>query len=166
MFCPQCGTHNDAKQSFCRQCGQPLSTVRLVLDGSADEALAKFRTGSDSVLGGLFTFGIFFAVAIVAFMIAGVWPALIDIFLGLLFSLPLVVKGTRRLQHAERLLADRSRRDVHALEPTGRRRDATVAAAASLPAAPDTDPIDATLSRPDSVADHTTFELNPTRTKH
>ena len=158
MFCPQCGTQNDARQSYCRQCGQPLSTVRLALEGSADEALAKFKKGSDSVAGGLVTIGIFLINAIIAFLIGGVWPAAIAIVLGLLIALPIIIAGTVRLQRAERLLADRNKSDGPSLGPSGRRH-------ASLPTAPTTDPLGSNLSLPDSVTEHTTFELHPTRPK-
>ena len=39
MFCPQCGSENDADKKFCRSCGQPLSSVRLALDGRVDAAI-------------------------------------------------------------------------------------------------------------------------------
>jgi len=44
MFCPRCGTENDLAQKFCRQCGQSLSSVRLVLEGRVDEATATLQT--------------------------------------------------------------------------------------------------------------------------
>lgn len=39
MFCPNCGSDNDAEKSYCRQCGQPLAAVRLAMDGRVDEAI-------------------------------------------------------------------------------------------------------------------------------
>jgi uncharacterized membrane protein YvbJ len=39
MFCPQCGSENDADKKFCRSCGQLLSSVRLALDGRLDAAI-------------------------------------------------------------------------------------------------------------------------------
>ena len=39
MFCPQCGSENNADKKFCRSCGQPLSSVRLALDGRVDAAI-------------------------------------------------------------------------------------------------------------------------------
>lgn len=156
MFCPQCGTQNDARQSYCRQCGQPLATIRLALEGSADEALAKFKKGSDCVVGGLFTFGLFLINVVIAFLVGGVWPAAIALVLGLLILLPFIIIGTLRLQQAERLLAERNKSDGPSLGPSRRRQ-------ASLPTAPPTDPLGANLSLPSSVTEHTTFELNPTR---
>lgn len=151
MFCPQCGTHNDVQQRFCRQCGQPLATVRLVLDGSADEAIAKFRKGSDSVVGGLFTFCIFFVIALGAFFIGGPWNSLINIVLGLIFSLPFIIKGTRRLREAERMLDEQQTTGAPSLLAP------PVRAAIHAPAT--TDPIDARPSLPNSVTEHTTLEL-------
>ena len=39
MFCPQCGSENDRDKKYCRSCGQPLSAVRLALDGRVDAAI-------------------------------------------------------------------------------------------------------------------------------
>ena len=39
MFCPQCGSENDAEKKYCRSCGQPLAAVRLALDGRVDAAI-------------------------------------------------------------------------------------------------------------------------------
>jgi hypothetical protein len=39
MFCPQCGSDNDADKKYCRSCGQPLAAVRLALAGHVDAAI-------------------------------------------------------------------------------------------------------------------------------
>ena len=39
MFCPQCGSDNDADKKFCRSCGQSLAAVRLALDGRVEAAI-------------------------------------------------------------------------------------------------------------------------------
>ncbi|HSE32418.1 MAG TPA: zinc ribbon domain-containing protein [Pyrinomonadaceae bacterium] len=39
MFCPECGSDNDADKKYCSNCGQPLSVVRLALDGRVDAAI-------------------------------------------------------------------------------------------------------------------------------
>src|SRR5262245_40931853 len=39
MFCPACGSDNDGDKKYCRSCGQPLSAVRLALDGRVDAAI-------------------------------------------------------------------------------------------------------------------------------
>lgn len=43
MFCPRCGTENDSELSYCRTCGQPLSSVRLALEGNVDQAITTLR---------------------------------------------------------------------------------------------------------------------------
>jgi hypothetical protein len=44
MFCPRCGTENDSELSYCRTCGQGLSSVRLALEGHVDQAITTLRT--------------------------------------------------------------------------------------------------------------------------
>jgi uncharacterized membrane protein YvbJ len=39
MFCPQCGSDNDADKKYCRSCGQHLAAVRLALDGRVEAAI-------------------------------------------------------------------------------------------------------------------------------
>jgi len=39
MFCPKCGSDNDADKKYCRSCGQPLAAVRLALDGRVEAAI-------------------------------------------------------------------------------------------------------------------------------
>jgi len=39
MFCPQCGSENEREKKYCRSCGQPLSAVRLALEGRVDAAI-------------------------------------------------------------------------------------------------------------------------------
>ena len=38
MFCPQCGSDNEAQKNYCRKCGQPLAAVRVAMEGRVDEA--------------------------------------------------------------------------------------------------------------------------------
>ena len=44
MFCPRCGTENDSELSYCRTCGQGLSSVRLALEGHVDQAITTLKT--------------------------------------------------------------------------------------------------------------------------
>ena len=39
MFCPQCGSDNDADKKYCRSCGQSLAAVRLALEGRVEAAM-------------------------------------------------------------------------------------------------------------------------------
>ena len=50
MFCPQCAAENDIDKSYCRQCGQPLSAVRLALECRVDEAI-KIVEGDKNLTG-------------------------------------------------------------------------------------------------------------------
>ena len=43
MFCPRCGTDNDSELSYCRTCGQELSSVRLALEGHVAQAITTLR---------------------------------------------------------------------------------------------------------------------------
>ena len=43
MFCPRCGTENDSELSYCRTCGQALSSVRLAVAGRVDQAIQVLR---------------------------------------------------------------------------------------------------------------------------
>jgi uncharacterized OB-fold protein len=74
MYCPQCGTQNEPKPSYCRQCGQPLIGVQLALDGRVDEATAKFTKAEDLLAGGLLTFAIFVLTGIISLAIGGPVP--------------------------------------------------------------------------------------------
>jgi uncharacterized OB-fold protein len=52
MYCPQCGTQNEPRQSFCRQCGQRLMSLQLALDGRVDEVSAIFSKAEDLLIAG------------------------------------------------------------------------------------------------------------------
>jgi hypothetical protein len=59
MYCPNCGTTNDARPSYCRNCGQSLATAQLAVDGHFDEAVANFKKSEDLLGMGLLIFGLF-----------------------------------------------------------------------------------------------------------
>ena len=50
MYCPRCGIENDSEQSFCRKCGQSLSSVRRALDGHVDQAITILRNEQNATL--------------------------------------------------------------------------------------------------------------------
>ena len=104
MYCPQCGDHNETQQSFCRQCGQSLVSVRLALEGRVDEVMTKFGKAEDLLAGGLLTFAIFFIGAIVSLVIGGTVPFAISLLLGFAICLPIVIKGLVRVDRLGRLL--------------------------------------------------------------
>ena len=57
MFCPKCAAENDVDKSYCRKCGQPLTAVRLALEGRIDEAI-KTVEGDKNLTGYRFRIGI------------------------------------------------------------------------------------------------------------
>lgn len=152
MYCPQCGTQNEPKQSYCRQCGQPLMSVQLALDGRVDEATAKFKKAEDLLAAGLLTFAIFVLTGIISLAIAGLVPFAINIILGFTICLPIVVTGLVRVDRLRRLLDPQERRANLSLEQPAQ-------PLAALPAARTTDPLDSRLPIPGSVTEHTTFSL-------
>jgi hypothetical protein len=110
MFCPQCAAKNEIEQSFCRQCGQPLEIVALALKGNFEEALTEWDKGYDSLVGGVATFGIFLLIATIVFFFGSVWSAAVNIGLGLIISLPFIIKGIWRIESASAMLEMEKRR--------------------------------------------------------
>lgn len=152
MYCPQCGIHNEPKQSYCRQCGQGLMSVQLALDGRVDEATAKFKKAEDLLAGGLLTFAIFVLTGIISLVIAGLVPFAINVILGFIICLPIVIKGLMRVDHLRRLLDPQE--EAGKLLPGQAARPV-----AELPSARTTDSLDSRLPIPGSVTEHTTFSL-------
>lgn len=116
MFCPQCGTENEAEQSFCRKCGLPLSAVRLAVDGSVAKALAKVKQSDKALRNGTFVSALLLAITLYAAVRSGPFEIVIDplvlrisnwmvgLFVTLVLGLPIVIVGLIRLRHARRLL--------------------------------------------------------------
>lgn len=152
MYCPQCGTQNEPRQSYCRQCGQPLTSVQLALDGRVDEATAKFKKAEDLLAGGLLTFAIFVLTGIISLVFAGLVPFAINIILGFTICLPIVVTGLVRVDRLRRLLDPKE--GPGKLLPGQSARPV-----AALSAVRATDPLDSRLPVPGSVTEHTTLSL-------
>ena len=153
MYCPYCGTLNDPKPSFCRKCGQRLTSVQLALDGRVDEVQEKFKKVEDLLAGGLLTFAIFVLAGIISFLIGGgPIPVALNIILGLVICTPIVITGLRRVDRLRRLLApDKGEGKLSLEQPAP--------PVADLPAARPTDPLDSKFDVPVSVTEHTTFRL-------
>lgn len=152
MYCPQCGTQNEPGQSYCRQCGQPLTSVRLALEGRVDEATAKFGKAEDLLAAGLLTFVIFVLTGIISLAIGGLVPFAVNGILGFTICLPIVATGLVRVDRLRRLLD--SQKEPGQLSPGQSARPA-----AALPAARATDPLGPKVQIPNSVTEHTTFSL-------
>ena len=120
MYCPQCGDHNETQQSFCRQCGQSLVSVRLAVEGRVDEVMTKFGKAEDLLAGGLLTFAIFFIGAIVSLVIGGTFPFAISLLLGFAICLPIVIKGLVRVDRLGRLLDPKNMSSDKLLKDAGR----------------------------------------------
>ncbi len=107
MFCPKCGTHDEAQQKFCRQCGQTLANLQLALHSQPDESVKYLEDAKKWLNGGSITLLVFTVVALTlmltGFLIAN--PTLINIAIinalcGLCISLPLIFFGKHQLTHA------------------------------------------------------------------
>src|SRR5687767_1392671 len=107
MYCPDCGTLNDQRPSYCRRCGRSLVAVQHAIDGRVDEAIGKFKKSEDLLGAGLLTFGLFVFGSVVMLYLDGPRPFSFGILLGLVISLPMVLLGLIRVDRVRRLL-DRS----------------------------------------------------------
>ena len=112
MFCPRCAAENEAKQAYCRQCGLALADVGLALQGTTGNSLAKIRSGSHLMNGGVATLASFMVIAVIITLI-GITQghpvlatiAMLNALLGALVGLPLIVIGKTRVSQAARLLS-------------------------------------------------------------
>lgn len=159
MFCPQCATQNEPRQSYCRQCGQRLMSVHLALDGRLDEVTEKFKKAEDLLAGGLLTFAIFVLTGIFFLALGSLVPFAINIILGFAICLPIVLTGLVRVDRVRRLLDPKEEPGNLLLEPAA-------APLAALPAARTTDSLDSRLHPPSSVTEHTTLRLETPEPKH
>ena len=112
MFCPRCAAENDSKQAYCRQCGLGLTDVGLAMQGAATESLAKLKSGSHVMNGGIATLASFMLIAVFITLISITQAhpfliviAMINALLGAIIGLPLVMIGKRRVTKAARLLS-------------------------------------------------------------
>lgn len=144
MFCPKCASKNEIGQSYCRQCGQSLEVVGLVMDGSIDKAFVKYEKGYDSLIGGLLTFAIFLLIGLGSLIFLKPWVLVANVIIGLAISLPFVIKGMRQIDSGAKLMEPGSPPVLPSADP-----------AQELPAASYmADPL-----APGSVTENTTREL-------
>jgi hypothetical protein len=113
MFCPGCGSENDLRQGYCRQCGQALSSVRLALEGNAEQSLEKLKASEKWIQGGSTTLIVFTVIAVIISILSVIlnapamaFSAIINLVLGLAIGLPLILAGKANLKRAVRLLSE------------------------------------------------------------
>lgn len=157
MFCPRCATQNDLAQNYCRQCGQPLSGVRLDLEGIRRRSLELkrserlIRMGTTTLI--LFNF-ITLIVALTALTTTGLTPSILsiifDLVLGLGISVPLILVGKSRYRRAT-FLPDGEIEPAHSLPDRTRPLDQLTTAGLGT----DLD----RLAEQGSVTEHTTLNL-------
>ena len=156
MFCPQCSTENKPEQRYCRQCGMPLTAVRLAIEGRVDEAIKKFKKGETMISWG-------FVLTSIGLVNAGInaffhaWQsAVFSAGFGLAIGTTLIIWGLSRLGKANKLLnppeKEEAKIPAHAQSEN---------ADAALPPAPITEELIKTPARPLSVVENTTIKLKP-----
>ena len=109
MYCPKCSATNETGQKYCRQCGLPLTTLQLAIDGRVDEALAQYKKGGGSLFGGTVALALCLLGALInMFLIPGPWNgyvAVANLIIGLVIALPMIIAGHVRLSRASHLLS-------------------------------------------------------------
>ena len=149
MYCPNCGTTNDARPSYCRNCGQSLAAAQLAVDGHFDEAVANFKKSEDLLGMGLLIFGLFVLGALIMLYLDGPRQFSFAVILGLIICLPIVLVGLIRV--------DRVRRQLGSSETERKRLSPTEMPALTARA---TDPLEVTPEMRGSVVEHTTVRLD------
>lgn len=141
---------------YCPRCGLTLAPVRLALEGRAEEAIAKFRKGKESIYGSAMTLGIWSGCALInTLLIPSPWNmyvAGVNLVLGLLIAVPMAVTGYARFSRAERVL-DRKGDPGQTLEDHSRQSEMP------LPKPSTTNPLFSTTLAPGSVTEQTTRNL-------
>ena len=156
MFCPACATENASEQAYCRRCGLALTEVELALKGTTTESLAKLRSGSHLMNGGIASLASFMFVAVMIALIGATQDhpvfmavAMLNAVIGALIGLPLIIAGKTRISRAAHLLsAEKSRRSIEQKQTVP-----------SLNKQSPTNP----LVAPGSVTEHTTLDLRSHR---
>ena len=152
MYCPDCGTLNEAQPRYCRQCGRSLAGVQFALDGRVEEAIAKFKKSENLLALGLFVFALCMLGAFtILFYAGGPRPFSFVVIFALLVSVPLVLTGLIKIDRVRRLF-DASRAESKQIAIHNGPN-------AALPAR-STDPLEFIPAPGGSVTDRTTLHLD------
>jgi hypothetical protein len=157
MFCPKCAAQNELAQAYCRQCGQPLSDVRLALEGRTSQSLEKLEAGEKWVHAGAVTLIVFTLIGL-AIGIAGIfignpglaYSAIINLLLGSAVGIPLIFAGKVNLKRADRLLSQSSQSD-HKTLGEARQTDRLMDGGSERELASITEHTTLSLKRPETV---------------
>jgi len=160
MICPRCGTENDLEQSYCRQCGLTLSTVRLALEGHLDEAMVKIKHARNTLRNGAGITVMSVLILILGHLIGSIGGSVLiltpfDLLVVGIISLigvPLIIKGALGIERANNLL---SGKDMLGRSTLGRPEQSSTA----LPSGDVANSLDARLQAPEPVTEHTTIHL-------
>jgi hypothetical protein len=154
IFCPRCATENGAEQSFCRQCGQNLSGIQWVLEGSLAESQKRLEAAEKWIKAGNSTLIAFISIAVTIAILnvftshpALIPIAIINVLTGLLIGAPFLLVGGAKLIKAKRLVSQPHSKEKLAVPGSPKKE---------LPA-PETDEL-GPPPRP-SVTEHTTLHL-------
>ena len=160
MLCPQCGTENNLEQSYCRQCGLTLSTVRLALEGHLDEAMVKIKNARNTLRNGAGITAMLILILIFGHLIGAIGGSVLILtpfdllVVGMIsfIGMPLIIKGTLGIERANNLLGGKDK-------PGGLTLGQRERSSAALPSADTANSLDARLPFPGSVTEHTTIHL-------
>jgi hypothetical protein len=140
------------EQHYCRQCGLPLPSVKLALEGHVDEAVAKLKKSKTALEWG-------FIIVLLGLLNAGInlllhaWqPAIFSGLVGLLIGKTLILIALFRIWSANKLLNPAEKKEDPRLNQPERGE-------ATLPPAPITEELKRTPSFPPSVVENTTIKL-------
>src|SRR6185295_14605918 len=155
MFCPRCADENESGQAYCRQCGLGLADVVLALNGAATESVAKLKSGSHVMNGGIAVLTSFMLIAVILTLLSITQGhpvlaavAMLNAVLGALIGLPLVIVGKMRVTQASRLLSGEESAQAIAAQRDSQYLNANAGKEVNR------------LAPPGSVTDRTTLDLN------
>lgn len=154
MFCPGCATENGSEQGFCRRCGLSLSAVRMASEGRLDEALLKLGKGSGRISTGLVVILVGLLNALINNAMDAWMVAYLSGALGTAIGAPLIATGLSQVKQAKRLLNPPE--NVKGLPGAARAGEALAGATTRALRPGDT--------AADSVTEHTTLELDTSKT--